>query len=240
MACFLPHRDEEGFATPAAMLIALTLAVIATALVLRSVMALRLAQHDLREMQAEYALSGAQLTAAVEVTLQRTTTHYVWSLNDGQGDFSVDAEPEGAKASLKAAAVADDAFFQRLDVRDTAALRSRLAQASASTVNDVNALDEAAFWRKCASRFVSIYGGDLLPDLRTAPAAAPSAADRGAPRANEIWRIRVTGAGGWVDDRTVRLTGRPDHPVDVIFRKFGRAGEGGGPCEHLVGASLGG
>lgn len=229
------NRDAEGFATPAAMVMALTLAVVAAALVLRSTAMLRLAESDLHQTQAEYALSGAQLAAVATIALQKTTAFYDWRLTTGDASFAAHAEPESAKASLAAAAVADDAFFQQLGVADIAILKRRLHDAAAAGASDVASLDASPLWRTCAAQFISHYGGDRMPDPRVAW-QVPGPAERATPRMNEIWRIRVTRDDGWMDDRIVRLTGRLDHPAAIIARRFARSDNGGGKCGRGSGA----
>lgn len=221
------------------MVMALALSLVAVALVLRSTAMLRLAQRDLRQTQLEYALSGAQLAAATAVELQTSPGPYAWSFNVGSEAVFARAEPEGVKASLGGAAAADVAFFQRLGVNDVGALRFRLKQAAQLKSPDVSGLDPAHLWRACAARFVSLYGGDHLPETENV-ASAPGAPNRPTPRANEIWRVEVTSVDGWTDDRIVRLTGQPDRPAAVIARRFVRTGDGGGTCDHLSSALLGG
>jgi len=232
MGCSRRFNGDGGFATAAAMVIALAISIIAAALVLRSVTALRLAKQDLHRLQAEYRLAGAQLVAASTVSVRQATQPYEWRLVDPAAVMAR-AEPEIQKLGFDTAAGADEQFFAAFEVADIPDLRKRLREARVRKVVDVDELDAAPLWRGCASRFVSRYGDAEAP-VFSQSTAEPGSPDKPTLRANEIWRVEVQDEEGWIDERIVRLTGSPDRPASVINRKFFKAGRGRVDCDQIA------
>ena len=230
-----PHSpDDAGYATPAALVLSLAVALMASALVSRGVLLLRMTRADLDKVQVEYAMSGAQLEATASVVRSGVSGPFHWTASTDQGAVEVVAEREADKLSLEAAAGLDPAIFERFGVHDTEGLRTRLAEAAQSNgFVDVETLDAAVLWRTCAARLASPYG--VKTDYAYTPAVEP--ANVGKPalwRVGEEWRIKVTTATGWRDDRIVRFTGDARHPAAVVMRKVSRGDGEGGRCTELL------
>lgn len=237
------ERPDAGYATPAAMILSLALALIATAMVARSVMMLRLAKSDIARANAEYVLDGAQLQAAAVVIRAGSGGPYRWALPTDLGFAEVRAESEAEKLSLSAGASLPDSALATLGVADSGALKARLAAlpAASRTVVEVDRLDPAPLWRECAASLVSGLGrSDQPPKVAVEPStggaqatALPNPPDW---RVGEAWRFRITTPAGWRDDRIVRFTGDARHPVAVVWRRLSRSDGGQGRCDAVLAA----
>lgn len=226
MACSRPASAEQGYATPAAIVISLSLAIITTAVSERSLAELDLARADMARTQAELALDGAQQQAALALITAPRAAPQRWSLQTGGLSIDVLAEPEASKLNLALAAEMDDAALARLGVRDPDALRGRL-KALLARDDDVRlgGVDAAPLWARCARSWISAAGAAVaLPSARTP-------IGDGSGRLGEVWRIRVSSDTGWVDDRTVRFTGDLSHPARTIRRGLFKTNSGSGQCE---------
>ena len=230
-----PASGQAGYATVAALGVSLAVALLAGALVLRGVSALKLARADYRRSQAEYALSGEQLLAATKVVNSSGAGRLAWSASGLDGlDVTVLAEPEGPKLSLAAAAVLEDKALTLLGAADPGEARGRLTALDpvGATPDQIEAADTGAGWRACAVSAISPWG--RAEDLHLGPAQAPNREPGGA-RAGQVWRIRATSSDGWSDERIVRLIGRTEAPSAVIWRRFGRETGKGVTCDKIIG-----
>jgi hypothetical protein len=216
------------------------MALVASAMVARSVMMLRLARADLERTRAEDVLDGAQLQAAATVIRAGSGGPYRWAEPTDMGFAEALAESETEKLSPAAGANLPDAVLAAYGVDDVAALKARLTSAAGTASLDVSALDAAPLWHECAASLVSRLG--LKPaDQRPGPHIAPSSVSTtasGLPnppawRVGETWRVRITTAAGWRDDRIVRFTGDAHHPVAVVRRELSRTSGGQGRCEAI-------
>jgi hypothetical protein len=218
------------------MVLALGLSLLAVALVGRSVMMLRLAKADLKRAGAEYVLDGAHLAAAAAVVRAGEGGPYRWALPTDGGFAEVFAEPEADKVSPATAAAWPETNFTALGVADVAGLKGRLAAVSGEPFADVAALDAAPMWRECAASLVSSLGRRTggAPRAPSEPRPRPETPDW---RVGETWRVRVTTAVGWRDDRIVRFTGDARHPVAVVRRRLSRTNGGQGRCDAVLGAA---
>jgi len=239
MASCRPNLDD-GYATPAAMVFGLALAMAASAMVTRSVSLLQLAKGDLSRTQVEYALSGAQLQSAATIVRTGQDGPFHWTSSTDLGFVDIVVERETDKLGLNAASGLSPGLLARFGVADAGALQTRLA-AAATTADavDVAGLDAAPLWRVCGARLVSSFGEQIR--YAYVPDAAPVAGAKPAWwRIGEVWRIRVATAAGWRDDRIVRFTGNASHPIAVVARWFSRGEGDGGRCEDLLQAAAAG
>ena len=218
MACSRADAGDNGWATASAVVFSMALALTASALSGLASAELRSARTGLDRLHAEYALDGAQKAAVIAVLETDKTVRLHWSLSTDDGQFEVLAEPEAAKLGLAAAAALDDKALAKLGVTDGAALRDRLAAASGKDT-PVPDLDSAPLWRACAPSVVSPFGEGK--DLALAGPATPNQL-KFDWRLGEVWRLRVKGAAGWVDDRLVRFVGDPLRPAAIMERSFTR------------------
>ncbi len=226
---------EAGYATVAALGVTLAVALLASALVLRSLSALKLARADFRRSQAEYALSGAQMLATTKVLNSSGADRLAWSAGGLDGrDVAMLAEAEGGKLSLTAAAVLDDKALALLGAAGPGEARGRLAalDPAKATPDQVEAADAGAVWRACAASVISPWGAAKTPHLEPAQAANQ---EPGGARAGQVWRISAMTSDGWTDERIVRLIGRAETPSAVIWRRFGRGADKGGTCDKIIG-----
>lgn len=228
----LEARDA-GYATPAALVLALALSLVATAMVGRSVMLLRLARADVARAATAYVLDGAQLAAAATVVRAGEGGPYRWALPSDAGFVEALAEIETEKLSPSAGAGLPDAVFVAMGVADVAGLKARLAAVPGGAIADLASLDAAPLWRECAPSLISGLG------LRTAAAPASPSEPQAHPenpdwRVGELWRVRVTTGAGWRDDRIVRFTGDARHPAAVVWRRLSRSDGGQGRCDAVL------
>ncbi|MGR4866933.1 hypothetical protein [Caulobacter sp. LARHSG274] len=234
VCCRTEAPRDGGYASAAALAVSLAVAILAAALVLRGVSALKLARADLRRSQAAYALSGAQVLAATRLVNGARSARLAWSIGglDDRG-VSVLAEAEAPKLRLTEAARLDDKVLALLGADDPAGARAHLAvlDARTATPDAIAAADVGASWRACARSAISPWG--VAEALSLAAAQAPDQ-DLDGPRAGQVWRVRATTVDGWTDERIVRLIGRVEKPGAVIWRRFGRTADGGVTCDRTI------
>lgn len=228
---------DGGYATVSAMIIALAMALAASAVVAASLESYRQAQADSERLRSSYGLAAAQTHALATLLVQRRAGRYRWQVDSPIGSVEVLAEPEQPKLALAAAADLDDAALTRLDVVDPARLRDRLAVLATTggpALTRLRQADLSPLWRACIGSLVSPFGTSRTdgnaPDLSAAIAPGPGHFDW---RAGEIWRLRLISAQGWAEDRIVRLTGDERNPAAVIERRVYRDRPGGDPCAAL-------
>ena len=233
------HAGDEGFATPAAVVVSLGVALVATAVTGSAIAELKLARADYDRSQVESRLDGAQAIAILAVISGGASTRMRWTIASGDGTVDVLAEPEAAKLSLNAAADLDSATLSRLAVSDTGDLKARLKQLTASRTadQDLASLDASPIWRACARSLIAVHGAATKPPVLKARAPVQNQV---AWRIGEVWRIRVTGgelgarsSDRWTDERIVRFTGDAEHPAAIVDRRFGRSGKEGDPCDAI-------
>ena len=232
-----PHASaDDGFATPAAMVISFAIALTAASVATVSIMALRTAQTDNQRLRAEFALEGDRARAALGLMSRADETAVRWSTNGPDGATEVVAEPEAQKLSVRSGAALADAQLQTLGAANLARVRAALetlAAQSAPSVDLIQSAGDSQRWRLCARSAISPYG--------EAERLAPPQAARLAPgtaRLGELWRLRLARADGWIDDSVVRFTGSRLHPMSVAAHWFGRGRPMGQMCTSLaIGAS---
>lgn len=228
--------DQDGYATPAAAMIATAIAVVAIAVMSRSASELRLARSDFQKTQAEYLLAGAHNVALLAIATSNRAPPYRWTVPSLGKAFEVTAEPERAKLALASVDALDDELLDRLGVADHAALRAKLAHLPVIDGLPWPAdADSAAGWRDCAGALISVYGAaDVAPALSYVE--PDSGKDDSKWRAGEVWRISVTDEDGWRDDRIVRFTGNGLDPASVISRRLSRGWKDKLACETRLAA----
>jgi hypothetical protein len=234
VCCRTEGPRDSGYASAAALAVSLAVAILAAALVLRGVSALKLARADLRRSQAEYALSGAQVLAATRLVNGAQSARLAWSVGSLDArDIAILAEAEAPKLKLAAAATLDDKVLALLGADDPAGARARLAvlDAETATPEAITGADVGATWRACATSAISPWG--VAETLSLAAVQAPEQEQDG-PRAGQVWRVRATTLDGWTDERIVRLIGRAQKPSAVIWRRFGRTANGGVTCDKTI------
>lgn len=229
-----PLAVESGFATPAAAVISLGLAVVASALTVLAITDLRRAKAEALKARAEYQLEGVHQRASLVAITEPKAVRLAWSIPTPRGPADVLAEAEGVKLGLKGEHAPGADVLSRLGVRDPSALRQRLLALSRQEAMGpaLEAADEAPMWRACARSLISAFGVASVP-----PKLQASTPSQGVviSRIGEVWRIRAT-ADGWADDRIVRLTGDPQRLAAVIERRVYRRPEGRDQCDALFAA----
>lgn len=223
--------DQDGYATPAAAMIATAIAVVVIAVISRSTSELRLARADFQKTQAEYRLAGAHNVALLAIATSNRAPPYRWTVPSLGKAFEVVAEPERPKLALASIGNLDDELLDRLGVLDHAALRAKLADLP--VVDGVPwpaDADASTGWRSCAGALISFYGAaDFAPALNYVE--PDSGKDDSKWRAGEVWRISVTDEDGWRDERIVRFTGNGLNPAAVISRRLSRGWKDNLACE---------
>lgn len=232
------HRDpnEAGYATPAALVLSLALALIGSATVARSAHLLALCRAEFARSREAFAMDGAHLAAAAAIVRSGREGPYAWALPSELGWIDVVAEAEAEKLSLAAAAQLGDEVFLALGVADPELLRTKLAQAAGQDrAPPVASLDSALAWKDCAASFVSPAGERdafrRVPVKEPGPGPHPVAWHVG-----QAWRIRVTTPAGWRDERIVRFTGDAERPVAVASRWVRKWGGDKAQCEIVLAA----
>lgn len=233
--CRAEDRCDAGYASAAALIVSLAMAMLAAGLVVRGVGMLKLARADFRKSQAEYALSGAQTLAVTRLLNSSRSGRLAWSVGGLDAhDITLLAEAEAPKLRLALAADLDDRALTDLGAADPDAARVSLARLDAATAtpDQIQTADIAADWRACATSAISPWGAAQVVALGStlAPDQEP-----GGARAGQVWRIRATTGDGWADERIVRLIGRAEKPSAVIWRRFGRTASGGVACTKTMG-----
>jgi hypothetical protein len=203
----------------AAIAVSLSLAVVATALMARSVGALRAARADFERTRAEYLLAGVQQQAAL-------------GLATGSGLGAVAAEPEAGKISVATAADLDSEALSRFGVKNPQRLTAWLREAAAGPTApaDLVAADQAAGWKACAPAMISAFGraASLNPPRVGSPIGMGVR-----PGLGEVWRLSASTPNGWTDERIVRFTGVSQRPAAVIWRRFYRSAGGEKSCAAI-------
>lgn len=237
MECCRQDLDQAGYATPAAMVFSLALALVAAAFVGRSVGQLRLARADLERTQTEYALAGAHLAAAAEVVRSTKVPPFHWSFATDVGLVDATAAPQSDLLGLAASSRLDDATLQRFEIADLDGLRTKLAAAANGDPGlDIATLDDAPLWRACAGQMISPFGSQTTFTYQ--PPTEPGLGLKPASwRIGEVWRIVITTGAGWRDARIMRFTGDARHPAATVVREFTRSHKGGTSCEAILRAS---
>lgn len=223
MDCCRPNpEDDEGYALPAAMLMALVLTVIATGLLARSLTTLRQAREDIERLRIEKGLEGAHLLAGSAVVSSQSPGPYHWAVATEIGPVDIVADEERPKLGYAEAAALPQAVFESLGVTDVAALKARLAQASELATPPLTAdLDAAPLWKFCAPALISPLGQALALQYTTSgePGPGPLPASW---RIGEVWRVSIATPNGWRDVRLVRFTGDAQRPTATVARRFFR------------------
>jgi hypothetical protein len=211
----------------------LALAIMVTAVMVRSGTELHRARSDYERTRAEYALDGAAVSAEIALLQSRPAERYAWSLTNELGTFQVLAEDEGPKLAPANASSLDGEILRRIGVSDPAALQARLTGLAERHATDaeIAAADTAPGWRACGLSLVSPWGAQTAPHL--ALSVEPDLAGT-SPRLGEVWRIRTTSVQGFTDDRIVRLTGDPTHPAAVVERRLYRTTGKGDTCDSFA------
>lgn len=236
MACSSRDIREAGFATSAAMVASMSLAMVAAALAAAGVAELKRAQGEHGKLEARYALEAAQRLAALEILQDGIQGRLSWSLEGPHGPVRILAEPESIKASLEAAGKDDDRGLERFGVSNPSALGARLADAEFARADQawIETLAASPLWRGCANSMISRFG--LARKLELTASAQP---DRKgfSWRPGEVWRVRASLAGGWTDDRVVRFTGDALQPTATIERRVMRTNGEEATCAQLMTAT---
>lgn len=231
--------SQDGYATPAASMIAMAIAVVTIAFVSRSTTELRLARADFTKTQVAYRLAGAHNVALLAIATSNRPPPYRWTIPSLGKAFQVLAEPERPKLSLTAAETVDDATLDQLGVADHAALRAKLANLPILEGLPWPAdAGSSKAWRSCAPALISFYGAANVPPALTY--VEPEAGkDDSKWRAGEVWRIAVTDEDGWRDERIVRFTGNGLNPAAVISRRLSRGWKDSLACDTLLAGAAG-
>lgn len=237
MACSAHHdsaAEDAGFATPAATVICLALALGVASAMTYAVTAQRAATGHWRRTQAEFALAGARLLATETLLQSASGDRFRWTIPVGGAAVEVVAESEAAKLSLAQAEQHAEGLSEML----RAGSASEVARALSSDVSDPDArdvdvtmADAAPDWSRCASSYVSPWG--QAADLTATPPEAPRPGP-GNWRVGQLWRLRLSGADGWVEDSVVRFTGDARHPIAVVVRRFNKTGPMGDRCDFIA------
>jgi hypothetical protein len=229
--------SQDGYATPAAAMIATAIAVVTIAFVSRSTSELRQARAEFQKTQAEYLLSGAHNVALLAIATSNKPPPYRWTVPSLGKAFGVLAEPERPKLSFSAAQDIDDALLDQLGVADHDALRAKLSGlVPREGLPWAAEADTAPKWRACANALISFYGAaTVAPGL--AYVEPESGKDDSKWRASEVWRIAVTDENGWRDERIVRFTGNGLNPAATISRRLTRGWKENLACETLLAAN---
>jgi hypothetical protein len=224
VACCPPATRDAGYATPAALVFSLALALLGSALTLQSVHQLWLCKAELVRSQQEFVLDGAHLQAVATIVRSGAPGPFAWAISTDSGWVQVWAEPEIDKLSPAAAAQLDPAVFAAFGVAQPQALAARLTGADvASGAVAVAELDPAPLWRACGPSLVSPLGQASTFAYVTHP-APPETPGTPLWHIGEAWRVNITTETGWRDDRIVRFTGDARHPSAVVLRRLTRGG----------------
>lgn len=236
MASSPPAPDErvpdDGFATPAAVVISLAMATIAVAVQARAISALHASQADYVQSAAELRLDGAQQLTATALARGTLTSPQDTKLQLGGAAVDAEVQPEAAKLGLASAATLEPASLTALGASSPNQARaglSRLASLGDADPADLRSLDPSPRWKACGPAAISAYGAGL--------GAAPPLGANAVAHGGEVWRIAAWDGWGWTDDRLVRVTGDDDAPVRVIFRSFYRNTKGRPACPILSAAA---
>ncbi len=183
-------RQDDGYATAAAAMIALALSLVVSAVMGAALTDLRASKTALQRARIEALLDGVQQAAVVGVLETGAPRRLRWFVPTGQGAIEVLAEPEAAKLSLRSAAELSDDDLIGLGSSNAASIRARIrAMALAGgSADGVSRLTAMPLWRACASSMISPYGQATSLSLQ---AANPPTLGRFSWRAGEVWRLRA-------------------------------------------------
>jgi hypothetical protein len=223
------RSHDAGYATPAALVLSLALALVAVAMTGRSLQLLRLSRADLERDRLGFALDGAHLAAAAAVVRSTRPGPYRWTFASDAGWVTAVAEPEALKLGLEHAEALDDAVLTALEVAEPATLKLRLLDAAGGDA-DVATIDDSPLWRECGPSLVSVYGQQDRA-LRGAYAEPGLGPDPQSWRVGQVWRVSITATSGWRDERTIRFTGDARHPAAVVTRRLSKTAGRGDECE---------
>jgi hypothetical protein len=228
---------RDGYATPAATIISMAVAIVVIANLTRATSELRLARAEFNRTKTEYALSAAQNLAVLSIAASSSAPPFRWTLTSLTEGFSVIAEPERSKLALAAVDQLDDTLLSRLEVGNPDAFRARLAALAARQELAWPAEASSRLrWRICGPSLISFYGAaPATPDLVYSPPEAGQTVSHW--RAGEVWRIAVTSTDGWRDERIVRFTGNGLNPVAVIGRRLTRGWKDTPACDSILDAA---
>lgn len=223
---------EAGYATAAAALISLSLAIVASAVVAQAGSTYRLAKSDLDRSTADAELDAAFVEAEAQVLRSGGAGPFL--LTPASGQVRVRAELESQKLKPGAAAALNDQALHELNVADAEGLRRRLAALDGASPDDafrIEALDGASSWRRCALSYVSLFGQEN--HLSSLVAKAPTQGLSGG-LAGEVWRLVGRTTGGAGEERYVRFQGDVHRPVAVLQRRRTPKTMEEGSCPDLV------
>jgi hypothetical protein len=204
-------RDENGYATAAFGAIALSLAVIAAALLAFANFQLRTARIGLRQAQQDAVLDGALVLAAKSVMQESRTAPLAWSGELDGTAVTFLAEPEALKASAQHPEVLGAAALARLTSEEALSAPvppSALGSDRRALVNRAKSQQ----WRSCAQSFLSPLSASEAMIL-TRPSAPME--DSLSWRVGEVWRLAAYAEGRGAD-AIVRFTGDPGAPFAVL------------------------
>jgi multidrug efflux pump subunit AcrA (membrane-fusion protein) len=234
MARSSPDRADDGFATAAAAMTSLVLAIGATAIAGLALSNLRSARIQLERTQADARLAGGQVVAALDVSENIRAGRLRWRETVGQDGFDILAEPERDKFNVTQMLTEKPNLLSQLGAENpTRTAAWLIVQAQSDRPATIADAASSRLWKDCAGSVLSYFGGPNYGPLKAA-GSPDSQAVRG--RTGEVWRIRVS-SNGWMDDRIVRLTGNGRMPALTILRQFGRDNEKGEPCNALIAGS---
>jgi hypothetical protein len=228
-----PENREDGYATAAATMIALSLSLVAAATVSAGVSSLALARKELKGTQVEMTLNAAHSEATPTLLTQASGSRLRWTITTDRGLVDMLAEREALKLPLKDAASLGDEQFAKLGVVDPERLRARLRalKAGGSQALSVADFDTAARWRACAASMISAYGRGATFAVQVPKAPSPTLTPS---PPGDIWRVRASSGGHWFDERVVRLTGDAHHPAAIVERRSGRSASGQIQCDEVI------
>jgi hypothetical protein len=231
------RSEEDGYATPAAAIIATAMAAIAAAFVSMAASQARLARADYDRGEAESRLAGAHNVAVLTIATSLRAPPYRWSLTTLSQTFTVIAEPEFTKLGANAAAELDDQLLSQLGVMAPERLRQRLqAMRNGPTLSWTADASDALGWRDCGPSLISVYGG-AVSQPHPIYVEPQSGNEDSRWRAGELWRISIADADGWRDERIVRFSGDGLNPAIVVGRRFTRGRKDTTPCNDIIAGS---
>lgn len=216
------------------MVFSLGLAMIVTAVLAASLVALKQSRLELERTRMDYALAGAQITAAASIIRSGGEGPFRWALATEAGWVEVLAEPEALKLSYDAAARLSDETIGRFQTTAPAAVKAAMAAAAAAgDGQELRGFDSSTLWRDCAASMISPFG-DAVSFTFAAPIEPKAETGPPAWRIGEAWRMRVTTTTGWRDERIVRFTGDARHPIATVRRRLTRGVEGESRCDAIL------
>ncbi|CAN5304376.1 hypothetical protein BH11PSE2_BH11PSE2_14270 [soil metagenome] len=226
-----PNDDPRaGYATAAAAMVSLGLAVMVSAVLAWTLTNLRGARADLAKTQMAAQLEGGQLLAAYGILENSVPGRLTWTESVVDTNLDILAEPEADKVN---AGTADEGLLRQLGAETPTETTAWFqAQSLAPRPEVVREAQPGELWRECAPSALSYYGRAATAKIM-APHSPVRLGQRA--RAGEVWRV-VVSANGWRDDRLVRITGNGRRPAIVIDRRFDRGSVEGSLCSSLVAA----